>query len=129
MLQLRLLLKIPRGAATEAWFSQTKKDFFFKKKESAQMESHDKGGLQVTFLTPVRGERQSEGLLAASGQRRTALLGSTEGCTIRECVRRRPESFLELESCLEIHIETQVAGIKPGVLFPLVRKFPSVLSS
>ena len=93
------------------------------------MESHDKGGVQVTFLTPVWRERQSEGLLAASGQRRTAILGSIEGCTIRERVKRRPESFLELESCLEIHIETQVAGTKPGVLFPLVRKFPGVLSS
>jgi hypothetical protein len=61
---------------------------FLKKKESAQMKSHDKSGLQVTFLTPVRGERHIDGLLATSGQRRTALLGSIDRFTIRERVVR-----------------------------------------
>lgn len=35
---------------------------------------------------------------------------------------RWPKSFLELQSCLEIHIKIQVAETKPGVLFPVVRK-------
>ena len=52
------------------------------------MKRHDKSGLQVTFLTPVQGERLSDGLLVASGQRRTALLGSIEGCTISERIVR-----------------------------------------
>ena len=47
------------------------------------MKRHDKSGLQVTFLTPVRGERHIDGLLATSRQRRTALLRSIDGFTIR----------------------------------------------